>query len=111
MDKIESYQKILTQLLEEIAARPYANAPEIEQQILIDFQRKHFQLINIGWHRGRYIFNPLLHFDLRDGKVWVQQNDTELEIGDELAARGIAPTDIVFGFIPENERDLVKIAA
>ena len=110
MDKIAVYQKFIINLLEEIAARPYGNAPEIEQQVIADLQRNHFQLINVGWHRGRFIFSPLLHFDIRDGKIWVQHNDTEIEIGDELVARGVDHKDVVFGFIPENERSLVKIA-
>lgn len=110
MDKVKSYQKIIAGLLEELAAKPYGNAPEIERQVITDFQNNHFQLTNIGWHRGLYCFTPLLHFDIRDGKIWVQQNDTEIEIGDELVARGVPPKDIVFGFLPEHDRALVKFA-
>ena len=110
MDKIAVYQKIIVSLINEIAAKPYGNAPGIERQVITDFSNNHFQLINIGWHRGCYTFSPLLHFDIRDGKIWVQHNDTEIEIGDELVARGVDHKDVVFGFIPENERSLVKIA-
>ncbi len=111
MDKIGAYQAIITNFLEEIAARPYANAPHIERQVVTDFIHHHYQLINVGWHRGRFAYSVLLHFDIRDGKVWVQQNGTEIEIADELIARGILPADIVLGFIPEAERALVKFAA
>jgi hypothetical protein len=33
----------------------------------------------------------------------------ELEIGDNLFMQGIDSEDIIFGFIPENERDLVRL--
>ena len=29
------------------------------------------------------------------GKVWVQQNNTEIQLGEELEKRGIEPLDIV----------------
>jgi hypothetical protein len=109
MDKSAQYQHIIEQLLEEMAARPYANTTAIEKQVIADPKRHHYQLVNVGWHRSRFVFNPLLHFDLKGNQVWIQQNDTELEIGDELVMRGVDPKDIVFGFIPENERDLVRL--
>ena len=111
MDKITRYQNIVIGLMEEVASKPYANAPEIEQQVIADTQRHHYQLINIGWHRGHFVFRPLLHFDIKDGKIWVQQNDTEIEIGDELVERGVRAKDIVFGFLPAEDRALVKFAA
>ena len=111
MDKVNQYQQVIVGLLEELAARPYANAPGIERQVITDFVHHHYQLIDVGWHRGRFSFNPLLHFDIRDGKIWVQQNDTEIEIGDELVARGVRAKDILFGFLPEEDRQLVKFAA
>jgi serine/threonine protein kinase len=110
MDKIAQYQHIIIGLLEEMATRPYANATAIEKQVLTDLKHNHFQLINIGWHRAHFVFNPLLHFDIKEDKIWIQQNGTELEIGDELVARGVAPEDIVFGFIPENERALLRLS-
>lgn len=108
MDHVSKYQQIIIQFLEELANRNYSNAPGIERQVVTDNIHHHYQLLNIGWHRGRFVFSPLLHFDIRNGKVWVQQNGTELEIGDELIARGIDVKDIVLGFIPEEERGLVK---
>lgn len=110
MDKIKNYSKIIIALLEELSAKRYANAPSIERLVLADETRHHYQLIDIGWQKGIYIFNPLLHFDIRDGKVWVQQNDTEIEIGDELIARGVSPKDVVLGFLPEQDRALVRFA-
>lgn len=110
MDKLNRYQNILVGLLEEIAQRPYANTTDISKQVVADTLRHHYQLINIGWHKGRFVYAPLLHFDLLNNKVWVQQNGTELEIGDELVERGIEKSDIVLGFIPKEERALTGFA-
>ena len=68
MDKVIQYQKIITSLIEELAAHSYANAPGIERQVVTDPIHHHYQLINVGWHRGRFAYSPLLHFDIRDGQ-------------------------------------------
>jgi hypothetical protein len=83
----------------------------LKTEVVADSIRHHYQLVTIGWHRARFVINPLLHFDLKENQVWIQQNDTGLEIGDELVRRGVDPQDIVFGFIPEHERDLLCVAA
>jgi len=53
----------------------------------------------------------MLHLEIKNGKVWVQQNWTEIEIGKELMARGIPKTDIVLGFLPESMRADSEYAA
>ncbi|NEO83786.1 MAG: XisI protein [Spirulina sp. SIO3F2] len=35
---------------------------------------------------------------MKDGKIWVQQNTTELQIAQELVERGFAKDQIVLGF-------------
>jgi hypothetical protein len=97
MEPLKKYQQILVHFLEECALVRYANGPELEQQVIADYERNHFQLATVGWHKGRFIHEVVFHFDLKDGKVFIQQNWTDLRVADELKARGIAPTDIVVG--------------
>lgn len=104
MDKIRTYQDLLVAYLSEYAAIPYANAPEIEKIVIADRDRNHFQLVSTGWQKGAFSFDVLFHFDIRDGKIWILQNWTEEEIADELVQRGVPPTDIVLGFVPESGR-------
>jgi len=46
-----------------------------------------------------------LHFDIINGKIWVQQNGTEWEVGDMLEAQGVPKHDIVAGFLPPELRE------
>lgn len=110
MDKIEKYQDIIIQFLEEYAAIPYANST-IEKQVLADRERNHFQLFSIGWENNQFDHSIIFHFDIKDGKVWIQQNWTEVQIGDELVERGIPATDIVLGFQPPYARAYTGFAA
>ena len=51
-----------------------------------------------------------MHFDIIDDKVWVQQNNTDWEVGDMLEERGVLKSDIVVGFLPPELRAYTKYA-
>jgi hypothetical protein len=42
--------------------------------------------------------NIVFHFDIRNGKIWLQRNITEYEIVDYLMENGVSKDDIVLGF-------------
>lgn len=41
-----------------------------------------------------------IHLEIRDEKVWIQENLTEIEIDDDLITLGIPKSDIVLGVLP-----------
>lgn len=51
-----------------------------------------------------------MHFDIIDGKIWVQQNMTEWEVGDMLEEQGVPKSDIVAGFLSPDLRTYTKYA-
>ena len=52
-----------------------------------------------------------MHFDIKDQKVWVQCNWTEIDVAQELIGQGVEKQDIVLGFIPAAERKYTGYAA
>lgn len=50
------------------------------------------------------VHSCLVHFDIIDGKVWVQRDDTEDGVTEELVAAGIPKEQIVLGFHPVDVR-------
>lgn len=101
MDKLTKYQNILTQYLYDFAKEPpYANMPDVKTTILIDLKDNHFQAVDIGWAGMKYVFSPVFHFDIKDGKIWFQCNNTDREVIDELIEMGVENNDIVLGFQP-----------
>lgn len=50
------------------------------------------------------------HFDIVDEKIWIQQNNTEAMIADELVERGVPATDIVLGFVVPDARQFSGFA-
>ena len=105
MDKIREYQKILLNYMEEYTSMYRENPnPKMETQVLADREHNHFQVQRVGWQGSKYYHYCLFHFDIKDGKVWIQKNNTEELIGDELIKRGIPKEDIILGFQPEELR-------
>ena len=110
--KIKKYQEIIISIIERFANQKYANMPNVESQILIDEKRHHYQLISIGWYDDNFIYDVIFHFDIKpDGKVWLQVNWTDIDIGIEMMEKGIEEEDIVVGFIPERFRPYLNKVA
>ncbi|MCU0338581.1 MAG: XisI protein [Spirosomaceae bacterium] len=101
MDKIKKYQDIIIDFLNRYNAETNTYADEnIKRRIIIDRENNSFQLLSIGWQNNLYTFGPIFHFDIINDKIWMQCNNTEREVVDELMEAGVDRQDIVLGFIP-----------
>ena len=98
MDKKLKYESALLSFLAEYARIKPINFPNANNQVIVDRENGHYQLVRLGWQDNRYIYNTVFHFDLAGDKIIVQQNRTDLPIVDELETYGIAPEDIVVAF-------------
>lgn len=98
MEKIAKYQQAVLSILEEYARIKPVNQPDVENYVVADREHNHFQLLRIGWQGPQYIFSVVLHFEIKNGKVWFQRNTTEMDIVDVLMERGVPREDIVLGF-------------
>lgn len=102
--KLKKQQVALLEVLQDFTANQIGN-PGLEKQLIADKERNRFQVIVFGWENGKKLVNTtLLHFEIKNGKIWVQQNWTEIEVAKELMARGIPKNEIVLGFLPESMR-------
>lgn len=97
MDKIELYRHIIQSLLANYAAIPIANGA-IDCYTVFDTKQDHYQVMNVGWDGNRRVYGCVLHLDIKGGKIWIEQNMTEMRIAQELVERGVVKEDIVLGF-------------
>lgn len=113
MDKIKKYQDILVALLQEYAVFLSGANTMVKPQVVADREGNHFQLMRSGWEEEgqRHVFGILFHFDIIDGKIWLQLNNTEFYIADELHERGVPKSDIVLGFQPPLAREKRALSA
>lgn len=111
MDKVKKYQSAIIDFMSSYAKEMYGQDPSgLETQVVIDEKNAHYLLIRVGWNGPRHLFYCPFHFDIKDGKVWVQVNNTEEMVGDELVKRGVPKTDIVLAFHPEDMRQYTGFA-
>jgi hypothetical protein len=108
MANLELYRECIQKLLTEYARRGADEA--VEAQTIFDPERDHYQLIYIGWDNKRRVFGPVLHLDIKDGKIWIQWNGTEDDIAAELVEMGVPKQDIVLGFHPPYMRQFTEFA-
>lgn len=113
MDKVKDYQDIIVQFLNYYKAESGEDKPDatVQRRVLIDRENNSFQLLAIGWDKHYYAFGPIFHFDIIDGKIWMQCNNTEWEVVDYLMEHGVAKEDIVLGFIHPLSRQFSGFAS
>nr|WP_258000108.1 XisI protein [Fischerella thermalis] len=63
------------------------------------------QIVDLGWDKHRRIYNCVMHLDIKDGKIWIQRNQTDKLLADELVAMGVSKKDIVLGLQPVYVRE------
>lgn len=97
MEKIKKYQKAILTVLETYAAIQSPFMPDVENKVIADTQTHSYQLIRMGWYKERHIHYTVFHFDIIDGKIWIQENRTDVKIDEELLDVGIPRKDIMSG--------------
>ena len=86
------------------------NDPESDIQLVIDEVQDHYLLIETGWHQNRRIYGTLIHIDIINEKIWIQQDGTEEGIANELVNKGISPRAIVLAYKNLERRKITDFA-
>ncbi len=107
---VDQYRALIQTYLSEYVSAPIANG-EIESYTVFDTQQDHYQAMNVGWDGHRRVYGCVLHLDIRDGKIWVQQNTTEQQVAHDLMEMGVLRENIVLGFQAPNMRKYTGFGA
>jgi len=103
MANIAEYQTHIENLLKSYSHYKPVHG-DIETELVFDREHHHYMLINIGWHDDERVSGCFLHLDIKDGKIWIQQDGTEEGITDELISKGVKKQDIVLGYLTPSMR-------
>ena len=107
MDTLKRYQEIIKGILSEFR---HTSDPGVETQLIFDTENDHYQVVSVGWKDKRRIHGIIIHIDIRDGKIWIQYNGTEADLGHIFMAAGVPKTDIVLGFQSPFKRQFTEFA-
>lgn len=99
LEKVQIYRALSEQLLNQYATYKPSHG-DIEVQSVFDTERDHYQVVVIGWDKKERVYGCSIHLDIKDEKIWIQVNNTELDVGQALVEMGVPREDIVIGFQP-----------
>ena len=103
MDKLTHYRNCIQTLLSRYASEDILEE-DVEILLSFDTERDHYQWMNVGWHQFNRVYRCIIHIDIKDGKVWLQQNLTDQDPAEELVKMGVEKKDIVLGLHPPYKR-------
>ncbi|MEH1960886.1 MAG: XisI protein [Nostoc sp.] len=109
MDKIKHYRQLIKQILTE-HAQIRTNTDTVNSELILDSENDHYQLAYVGWQGDKRVFGPVMHFDIQNGKIWIQYNGTEESVAERLVELGVTPSDIVIGFHSPFKRQFTSYA-
>ncbi len=109
MDTTDRYREYVQTLMRDRASRMWDD--RITAETIFDTNSDRYQLVYVGWRRDKRVYGVVLHVDIIDGKIWVQQDGTEIGIANELVELGVPKEHIVLGFDPPMYRHYTGFAS
>lgn len=103
MDTVEFYRQSVKQLINEYAV-VFNFGDQVQSQTIFDLEQDRYMLISIGWMGEKRVHDCIMHIDIINSQVWIQENNTDRSIAEELVAAGIPPKSIVLGLQPPELR-------
>lgn len=96
MEKLTQYKQILRKLLsEQISPNEQENE---ETYMVVDEENQHYLLYHDSWNNMTRNYGCFFHARIKNGKIYIEYNGTDIEIAEDLVAEGVAKEDIVLAF-------------
>ncbi|MCU0567176.1 MAG: XisI protein [Oculatellaceae cyanobacterium Prado106] len=109
MDKLAHYRQIIQTLLGEYAGYKSLN-PNIEREFVCDTMSDRYLVVSFGWEGSHQIYSCSVHMEIKNEKIWIQRNLTDIDFAEELVDLGVPKTDIVLGFHSPFKRQFTEYA-
>lgn len=110
MDKVAQYREYIQTLLSQYAKDDVSD-DEVEVELIFDTERDHYQWMNVGWQQLKRVYRCIVHFDIKDGKIWLQQNLTDQNPAEDLVEIDVKREEIVLGLQPPYKRQYTEYGA
>ncbi|MDJ0800299.1 MAG: XisI protein [Calothrix sp. MO_167.B12] len=114
-EKLEKYRMVIKKILTEyyemtVAQTPTSAEIEASDRIAFDEEHDHYLWFRFGWQEKQRIQHIIMYLCIKNGKIWVEEDATNLCVVDDLLAAGIPQTEIVLGFHHPRKRNLTEFA-
>ena len=109
MDKVATYRQLVKQILSQHAKYALSYG-DIETIPTFDERNDSYLLMDIGWGKTGRVYAVPLHLRIKQGKIWIEQDNTDANIAEALLEAGVAKDDIVLGFYRPKRRRITGFA-
>lgn len=109
MDKVASYRSTIKQILSRHAEHTISYGA-IETIPVFDERSDSYLLLDVGWNKVGRVHSAPLHLRIKAGKIWIERDETDSAIADELLDAGVPREDIVLGFYRPERRKITEFA-
>ncbi len=102
---IQQLREIIQKTLKEYASIPSINSTS-QDRLIFDTNADSYQWLSMGWNGMQRIFNVIIHIEIRQNLVWIERNNSSIEIGEILVEQGVPRNQIVLAFHAPYKRGL-----
>jgi XisI protein len=115
VDRLEQYRHTIEQVLTSyyrmtIDRTSNTANSEVSDRLAFDSIHDQYLWFRFGWEDTRKVQQIMMYLSIKNGKVWVEEDATDLCVVDDLLAAGIPKYDIVLGFHYPKKRPLTEFA-
>ena len=76
----------------------------------MDLECDCYQIVYMGWENRVRLYGCSIHIDIKDNKIWIQNDNTEVGIANELVHQGVCMSDIVLAYQAPYLRQFTEFA-
>jgi hypothetical protein len=106
MDKL-NYSELIQTILKRHIGNSFSKT---EVHLIFDTERDRYQLLHIGWEDLSRVFGCIIYVEIKDGKIWIERDGTEIGVANELVEAGVPKQDIVLAFKAPYRRKFTEFA-
>lgn len=116
MDTLTTYRQTIQTLLKQYYAAAHQQPTtqhtptQITEQLILDTERDQYLWLRCGWDDKKRVQHIIIYLRIENHKIWVETDNTDFNIVEELLAAQIPPQNIVLGFHHPNKRPLTGFA-
>jgi hypothetical protein len=99
---------VITTILRDLAEA--STLENVEILALFDSAHDNYLLLDAGWDGVRRIHHIVAHMRIRNGKIWVEADNTDQELVQQLLDAGIDKESIVLAFYSPQKRPFTEFA-
>lgn len=101
MDRLSLFREKIKEILGSFAAlvKRTSRAKQIDTVTLFDEESDNYMVYRIGWEDKKRIHLTMMYVRIVEGKIWFEENRTEIDIAQELMDLGISKDEMCLGFI------------